>query len=637
MQTSHSNPSGTENSIGNQAVPTVELVPSEYSAKINESVLFECLTNYQHNNQVSFKWYKDNAAIDFNSANTKRIYLIQNSNLIIESASERDSGEYRCEVCFKSSRKCRDKASMLTVLIEPQFTITPKSQNATLKSDVLFECGVKSEPKSTIIWLKNGEQIYPSAYFQFVNETSLRILGVIKQDEGYYQCIASNALNSIQSVAKLSIIDENPTEIIFTSHKIQSISEPVNFKLTRVDLNSVSLSWTEAITEPKQSTQLIYTLNWFETNANHNENAKKRERELNTTKLSARIDDLKPDTRYTIQLRASSAQIRSKSAAILSVKTLSREKTRSANILSLDSSAQTQSELTQQLPKFSRKNLFKGPMDFGYEKLSSQSIKLKWRMSSEFVQKRYRLFYTHRLMGDENNSLPEFEEKFLDISLSDASVNSDFILEDLKKFSRYEFRLVAINAANELSESSAKIVVTTASDVPDAAPAISSLVVLNTTSIRVSCKAPALDKRNGLISGYRITIKENESKSNLTHINVMECDEVISGLKPGKKYLVRVTARTANGTGPASDWLIAQTFQHEMDESRVPGQPAELFVDPTDTSIFIHWLPPLDSNRTLIRKYLLKYGVFIPDNEIEIDGTKDSYIISDLSKSAKNF
>lgn len=44
----------------------------------------------------------------------------------------------------------------------------------------------------------------------------------------------------------------------------------------------------------------------------------------------------------------------------------------------------------------------------------------------------------------------------------------------------------------------------------------------------------------------------------------------------------------------------------------------------------IHWRPPADYNRTLVRKYLLKYGIGYPETEIEIDGNKNSYIINNL-------
>jgi hypothetical protein len=64
----------------------------------------------------------------------------------------------------------------------------------------------------------------------------------------------------------------------------------------------------------------------------------------------------------------------------------------------------------------------------------------------------------------------------------------------------------------------------------------------------------------------------------------------------------------------------------------VPNQPLELYAEPKDKSIVVHWLPPADSNKTVVRKYLLKYGIGYPDTEIEINGNRNSYIINNLSK-----
>jgi hypothetical protein len=58
-----------------------------------------------------------------------------------------------------------------------------------------------------------------------------------------------------------------------------------------------------------------------------------------------------------------------------------------------------------------------------------------------------------------------------------------------------------------------------------------------------------------------------------------------------------------------------------------------MFTEPTDKSIVIRWLSPSDSNKTLVRRYLLKYGIGYPITEVQIPGTRNSYIINELSKS----
>ena len=76
---------------------------------------------------------------------------------------------------------------------------------------------------------------------------------------------------------------------------------------------------------------------------------------------------------------------------------------------------------------------------------------------------------------------------------------------------------------------------------------------------------PLVDKRNGLIVGYKIAVKENNKEVWDSNVDSEPRRKLISGLLPGHKYSVRITARTVNGSGPASDWFIAETFLHEMD------------------------------------------------------------------------
>lgn len=39
----------------------------------------------------------------------------------------------------------------------------------------------------------------------------------------------------------------------------------------------------------------------------------------------------------------------------------------------------------------------------------------------------------------------------------------------------------------------------------------------------------------------------------------------VSGLDRGTEYNFRVAALTVNGTGPATDWLAAETFESDLD------------------------------------------------------------------------
>lgn len=54
-------------------------------------------------------------------------------------------------------------------------------------------------------WLKNGDIVIPSDYFQIIDGRKLKILGVVASDEGMYQCMASNSVGTAQTSAQLLI------------------------------------------------------------------------------------------------------------------------------------------------------------------------------------------------------------------------------------------------------------------------------------------------------------------------------------------------------------------------------------------------------------------------------------------------
>jgi hypothetical protein len=164
------------------------------------------------------------------------------------------------------------------------------------------------------------------------------------------------------------------------------------------------------------------------------------------------------------------------------------------------------------------------------------------------------------------------KERYIDIAanLSTERYSYEVSLDYLHMYSTYRFRLVTLDAnnmnieANEnMDEVASELVVETPSDVPDAAPENILLETLNTSSVLLQWNLPSVEKRNGLIIGYKITVKENEKEWNF-NVDSEPRRKVISGLLPGHKYLFGITARTVNGSGPISDWFIAETFTHEM-------------------------------------------------------------------------
>lgn len=111
----------------------------------------------------------------------------------------------------------------------------------------------------------------------------------------------------------------------------------------------------------------------------------------------------------------------------------------------------------------------------------------------------------------------------------------------------------------------------------------------SSTSLMVSWQPPPAGTRNGIITGYKIRYKQRGGKRGET-VTTDGNRRVYSleNLQKGTEYAVRISAMTVNGTGPATDWLVTETFTIDLDESEVPGIPESLHLRATDTSIQVN-------------------------------------------------
>lgn len=53
----------------------------------------------------------------------------------------------------------------------PQFLNYPSNTYAHESTDIEMECAVTGNPQPTVRWMKNGEAVIPSDYFQIVVST----------------------------------------------------------------------------------------------------------------------------------------------------------------------------------------------------------------------------------------------------------------------------------------------------------------------------------------------------------------------------------------------------------------------------------------------------------------------------------
>ncbi|KAG8131244.1 hypothetical protein E2320_017770 [Naja naja] len=99
--------------------------------------------------------------------------------------------------------------------IPPWFITHPSNLYAYESMDIEFECAVSGKPAPTVQWIKNGEVVIPSDYFQIVGGSNLRILGLVKSDEAFYQCVAENEAGNAQTSAQLIIPEPGKLQSMF--------------------------------------------------------------------------------------------------------------------------------------------------------------------------------------------------------------------------------------------------------------------------------------------------------------------------------------------------------------------------------------------------------------------------------------
>uniref|UniRef100_A0A8C3Y3L3 Neogenin 1 n=1 Tax=Catharus ustulatus TaxID=91951 RepID=A0A8C3Y3L3_CATUS len=442
--------------------------------------------------------------------------------------------------------------------------------------DIVFECEVTGKPTPTVKWVKNGDMVIPSDYFKIVKEHNLQVLGLVKSDEGFYQCIAENDVGNAQAGAQLIILDlAGPLP-----------SAPRDVVATLVSTRFIRLTWRPPASDP-QGDNLTYSIFYTKEGIN-------RERVENTSRpgeTQVMIQNLMPETVYVFRVVAQNRHGPGESSAPLKVA--------------------TQPEV--QLP---------GPApNIRAFSSSPTSITVTWEtpLSGNGDIQNYKLYYMEK---------GQHTEQDVDVGGLSHTVTG------LKKFTEYSFRVVAYNKHGP-GVSTHDVVVRTLSDVPSAPPQNLTLEVRNSKSILLQWQPPPAGTHSGQITGYKIRYRK-VSRKRFCGVPVLPRDAwLFSGsLERGTEYSFRVAAMTINGTGPATDWVSAETFESDLDESRVPEVPSSLHVRPLVTSIVVSWTPP-ENQDVVVRGYAIGYGIGSPHAQtIKVDYKQRYYTIENLDPSS---
>uniref|UniRef100_A0A3Q2Z572 DCC netrin 1 receptor n=1 Tax=Hippocampus comes TaxID=109280 RepID=A0A3Q2Z572_HIPCM len=507
----------------------------------------------------------------------KKYSLLAGSNLIIRSVTDDDSGSFTCTAANKNHNITA--SAELSVLVPPQFLNYPTNTYASESTDIELECAVTGNPPPTIRWMKNGEEVIPSDYFQIVDGSNLQILGLVKSDEGFYQCVAENIAGSSQAMAQLLL-----REPVSPSPGVALPSAPRDLVPVLVSSRFVRLSWRP----PQDTGGSIQTYGVY-----YSQDGIERERSVNVSEpesLELMVSNLKPEEGYSFRVIAYNDVGPGESSAPLRITT----------------------KPDLQVP--SRIDSLRA------EALSPTSIQVNWDPPSapNGPILGYRILWTESLSS---------KDQSIDVN------GLNYKMEGLNKFTQYTVSVLAINRFGPGTPSE-NIIITTQSDVPGAPPQNITLEVVLSRSIKVSWQPPPRGAHNGIISAYKIKYRKTGRRGDQEAIEPNNLWYLCTGLDKGSQYSFQVAAMTTNGTGPASEWYTAETPENDLDESQVPDQPSSLHVRPLPNSIIMSWTPPL-SPSILVRGYIIGYGVGSPYAEtVRVDSKQRYYSIENLEPSS---
>ncbi|XP_075753677.1 neogenin isoform X3 [Pelodiscus sinensis] len=568
--------------------------PSPLTKVTGQSAVFPCVAAGVPTPVV--RWTRNEE--EFTIEGSERFLLLAGGSLQISDITEDDAGTYACIV--DNGNETIEAQADLTVQAPPEFLKKPANIYARESMDIVFECEVTGKPTPTVKWVKNGDMVIPSDYFKIVKEHNLQVLGLVKSDEGFYQCIAENDIGNAQAGAQLIILEHDvaiptlpPTSLTSatTDHLAPATSGPLpsaprDVVASLVSTRFIKLTWRTPASDP-YGDNLTYTVFYSKESMN-------RERVENTSRpgeMQVTIQNLMPETVYVFRVVAQNKHGPGESSVPLKVA--------------------TQPEV--QLP---------GPApNLRAYANSPTSVTVTWDtpLSGNGEIQNYKLYYMEKGTDHEQ-----------DVDVGGHS----FTINGLKKYTEYSFRVVAYNKHGP-GVSTQDVVAQTLSDVPSAAPQNLSLEVRNSKSIMMHWQPPPTGTHNGQITGYKIRYRKASRKSDMTEsIGGTQLFQLIEGLERGTEYSFRVAALTSNGTGPATDWISAETFESDLDETRVPEVPSSLHVRPLVTSIVVSWTPPENQN-IVVRGYAIGYGVGSPHAQtIKVDYKQRYYTIENLDPSS---
>ncbi|XP_075749893.1 protein sax-3-like isoform X1 [Rhipicephalus microplus] len=511
--------------------PAFRLTPQDQKVGLNGVAKFDCLAT--GNPPPSVFWTREgNQVLMFPGKSHGRFSVSHEGTLTITGVRKEDRGYYVCSalsVIGSSMAKGHLEITAIADLPPPIIRLGPANQTLPVHTAAQLSCEATGTPKPVVQWLYNGSPLNAEdrPRFTLLESGMLQIQDLQMPDSGAYTCKASSESGETSWTASLTVDSPHNPNVNFHRSPDPSTfpgppSQPVAVNTTET---SITLTWTRS--EKSGASSLKgYTIEYYSSDLQSGW-VLAAHRVLPETHT---IQALHPDSRYIFIIRAENSHGLGVPSPV------------SETIRTLGMAAQF-------LPEYNldeaREKLSASVVTLqDIRAMSSTAVKLNWKVqgSKDYVEGFYVRF----------RDMSGGSQKYNMVTvLNDGALS--YVLNDLRKFTKYDFFLVPFYRSVEGPPSNSRSV-QTLEDVPTAPPESVEVHVLNSTAVTIFWSPPPPQHCNGRLRGYSVYVTENASDLNINQsTNSTTNSLTLSNLKTGAMYEARVVAVTTVGGGPASN------------------------------------------------------------------------------------
>ncbi|XP_008302028.1 vascular endothelial growth factor receptor kdr-like isoform X2 [Stegastes partitus] len=130
-------------------------------------------------------------------------------SLYLHNVSQNSTAGYKCQA-YKLHKRVEVKTAALTVVArtQPWLSQNLTNQDVNSSSTLVLACYASGVPRPNIMWYKNGVPVEESPGITLGKDGALTIERVKKDDEGLYECVASNVEGYAKTSAVVTVLGD---------------------------------------------------------------------------------------------------------------------------------------------------------------------------------------------------------------------------------------------------------------------------------------------------------------------------------------------------------------------------------------------------------------------------------------------